>query len=358
MAAAAVAFVLAVVVIDRLTPEPSGPASSSFATVPEGLAAYADLLRRAGHPVSRRQEPLSDGARLAPASTLIVLDPRVVAPEEARAIGAFVRAGGRLIAGGTTGTSWLESAFPDAPTPGGRGTEMAQPTVPVPETSGVGSVLDPVEAAWDEPGSGLPVLGAADAPLAVVASEGRGRAVLLASAAPLQNRALARADNAAFGVAAAGGSHRPVTFLETVHGYGGDETGLAALPDRVLWALLGLLLAGGVFAWSHARRIGPPEDEERPLPPARADYVDALAGALTRTRRPVEVARPLHAAARERLASRAGLPAGADDDELREAGTRFGLDEDEIRALVTAPVDRDGALAAGRAYSKLEGVRT
>ncbi len=145
-------------------------------------------------------------------------------------------------------------------------------------------------------------------------------------------------------------------FLETVHGYG-EETGLAALPARIWWMLLGLLLAALAFAWSHARRIGPPEDEERPLPPARGEYVDALAGALARTRRPAEVARPLREAARERLAARAGLPPGAGDDELRAAGERFGLDEDEVRALVTAPVDRDGALAAGRAYSKLEGVR-
>ena len=357
VAAALAVFAIAIVAIDRLSPEPSGPASSSYATAPEGLAAYADLLRRAGHAVTRRREPVADGERLAGGSTLVVLDPRVLAPREARAIGAFVRGGGRLIAGGTTGTAWLQSALADAPAPGGRGEELVEPTVPVAETSGVDAVLDPEEAAWREPAGGLPVLGDAVEPLAVVASEGRGRAVLVASAAPLQNRALARADNAAFAVAAAGGAERPVAFLETVHGYGA-ESGLAALPDRVLWAFLGLLLAAVAFAWSHARRIGPPEDEARPLPPARAEYLDALAGALTRTRRPAEVARPLREAARERLASRAGLPRDAGEEQIREAGRRFGLEEEEIGALVTAPVDRDGALAAGRAYSKVEGVRT
>src|SRR5215207_939032 len=52
--AAFVLFPAAVVVIDRLAPTPSGPTSSSYATASKGLAAYADLLRRAGHPVERR----------------------------------------------------------------------------------------------------------------------------------------------------------------------------------------------------------------------------------------------------------------------------------------------------------------
>ena len=61
-----------------------------------------------------------------------------------------------------------------------------------------------------------------------------------------------------------------------MHGYGAAR-GLAGLPQRVQWALLGLLLAGLVALWSLGRRFGPPEDEERPLPPPRIEYVDALA---------------------------------------------------------------------------------
>ena len=48
-----IAFVVALVVIDRLTPQPSGPRSSSYATSPPGLAAYFDVLRRSGHAVRR-----------------------------------------------------------------------------------------------------------------------------------------------------------------------------------------------------------------------------------------------------------------------------------------------------------------
>src|SRR4051812_2215963 len=54
--------------------EPSGAPSSSFATAPAGLAGYADLLRRWGHPITRQRGDLLD-ATLAPSSTLMVLDP-------------------------------------------------------------------------------------------------------------------------------------------------------------------------------------------------------------------------------------------------------------------------------------------
>ena len=351
LAAVVVLFAAAIAILDRLAPAPQGPKSSSFATAPEGLAAYADLLRRAGHPVERRRRDLA-GDRLSPERTLVVLDPRAVPPEEARAIGAFVRAGGRLVAGGTSGTAWLEGALGEAPEPGDERDGDARALVPVPETAGVATVGGPGLAGWERAGSALPVLGPPEAPLAVLAVRGAGRALLLASAAPLQNPGLQRADNAALALAAAGPAERPVVFLETVHGYGA-ATGLAALPADARWMLAGLLLAGLLFAWSHARRLGPPEEEERPLPPPRADYVDALAGALVRTKRPAEVAGPLRAAARERLARRAGLPAGAGDGALREAAERFGLPADETAALLEAPTDLDGALAAGRAHARL-----
>jgi len=282
LAAATAIFCAAIVIIDRLAPAPAGPRSSSYATAPAGLAAYADLLRRAGHPVLRRQRPVAE-ERVAPGSTLVVLDARAVAPDEARAIGAFVRGGGRLIAGGTRAAPWLDRALGTeeltrVPTPGG----AARPLAPVPEIAGVSEVRTADGGAWASLGPALPVLGRPDEPLAVVVRRGRGRALLLADASPLQNRLLGAADNAALGLAAAGRPARPVVFLETVHGYG-SATGLAALPARAKWVLAGLLLAGLALVWSRARRLGPPEEEELPLPPPRADYVDALAGALLRT---------------------------------------------------------------------------
>ena len=176
--------------------------------------------------------------------------------------------------------------------------------------------------------------------------------MLLADAAPLYNDALARADNAAFALAAAGGADRPVVFLETVHGYG-EATGLAALPARAVWVLAGLALAALALVWSMARRLGPAEDEARALAPPRRDYVEALAAALAATGDREGVAGTAARGARLRLEARAGLPPGADDAALREAAARFGLDAAETEALLGRGDAADG-VAAGRALAKLE----
>ena len=351
--AALAAFSLLVLAIDRLLPQPKGPESSAYATSPAGLAAYADLLARQGLRVERRRRPVGEGAPPA-RGTLVVLDAGGVESEEAAAIARWVRGGGRLVAGGARGAGWLEGALGiPLPERADGPPRSARVLAPVPETARVRSVRAAGGGELRGTGGALPLLGTGAAPLASLTLAGRGRVVLLADASPLQNRALASEDNAAFGLALAV-TGEPVTFLETVHGYGA-ATGLAALPADARWALAGLLLAALAFGWSRARRSGPPEDAERPLPPPRADYVDALAGSLARTGRPAEVARPVHEAARAALARRAGLPAGADEAELRAAAARIGLGEAETAALVRAPRDLDGALAAGRALAAVNG---
>ena len=76
-------------------PPRAGPRSSSYATSPAGLAAYASLLERSGLTVRRLRRPVADRAPGAE-ETLVVLDPSVVDPDEARAIG---RLGARAAGG-------------------------------------------------------------------------------------------------------------------------------------------------------------------------------------------------------------------------------------------------------------------
>jgi hypothetical protein len=209
-----------------------------------------------------------------------VLDPDVVEPKEAAAIGRWVRAGGRLLAGGAQEAAWLDAVMASPPEWRPTAAETSRPLVPVAETAGVRSV-EPIEGgAWRHPGGALPILGPADDPLAVSARDGRGTVVLLADASPLQNRALDAAGNATLGLNLAGG--RGVAFLETVHGYGVSR-GLKALPSDVKWALIGLLAAGLLALWTAGRRLGPPEQDDAPAAPARIEYVEALAAALERT---------------------------------------------------------------------------
>ncbi len=282
--AALLVFAVLLAGIARLAPAPHGPVSSSFATSPSGLAAYAALLDREGRPVRRAITPIAERAP-ARGETLVVLDPDVVEPEESRAIGRWVRSGGRLVAGGRRDASWLDDVIGRAPTFQDGAPRRATPLAPVPETAGVNLVRPADGGGWRSAGRALPIFGPAANPLAVVARSGRGTVVLLADASPIQNRLLGRDDGAALGLAIAG--DRPVAFLETVHGYG-VARGLSALPTRVKWTLGGLLIAGLLALWTAGRRLGPAEADERPPAPARIEYVDALAAALARTRRKTE----------------------------------------------------------------------
>ena len=335
------------VVLDRLSEEPSGPASSSYATAPHGLAAYADLLRRTGHPVVRLRE-VPEEADLDTASTVVVLDPESPNVADAEALRAFVEAGGLLVAGGALPNVWLDELVDVAPIWSGAPVRRSTPLAPLPEVAGVRVVRAAGPGSWSGTGEALPVAGDADRTLLAVAAPGRGRLVLMADASPLQNRLLDEADNAALGLALAGPRARPVAFVESVHGYG-PAAGVAAIPERWLFALGGLVLAVLVFMVARGRRLGPPEREDRALPPPRREYVESLAAVLARTKRPGDAAEPVRAEARARIGARAGLDSEPDEEALRKAGLRLGLSEAEL----TAVLEGGDVVAAGRTLARL-----
>jgi hypothetical protein len=345
---AVVAVNALLVVLERLTEEPSGPASSSYATAPHGLAAYADLLRRAGHSVVRLRDVPGE-ADLDPASTVVVLDPESPNVSDAEALRAFVEAGGRLLAGGALSDVWLDELVDVEPTWSGAPVRESVPLAPLREVAGVRTVRAVGLGSWSRTGEALPAVGDADRTLLAVASPGRGRLVLLADASPLQNRLLDEADNAVLGLALAGPRGRPVAFVESVHGYG-PAAGVAAIPERWLFALGGLVLAVLVFMVARGRRLGPPEREDRALPPPRREYVESLAAVLARTKRPGDAAEPVRAEARARIAVRAGLDSEPGDGALREAGRSLGLTEPELNAVLGAGGD---VVAAGRTLVRL-----
>lgn len=333
---------------------PGGPRSSSYATAPDGAAAYAALLARKGHPVIPLRGDLVD-AELDHSGTLVVLDPEVIAPADARALRDYVEAGGSLVIGGGD-LGWIEPLMEHPVEPSFFGLDRAEPLAPVPETNGVDTVVTAAEGSWEETGGALPVIGDSETTLVAVTSVGSGRAVLLGDTTMLQNRLLGRADNAAFGLAVAGPPPTPVYFAEGVHGYD-TQTGLRAIPDRWKWVLVGLTVAALVWMVAIGRRLGPPEDEARVLAPPRRAYVDALAHTLARTKRRDEVLAPVKAAVRANLARRAGLASDAKESEIRRVAEAFGLTDEETRALFDPATSEAEALAVGRALAKVSGGR-
>jgi Domain of unknown function (DUF4350) len=321
--AAVVAVNLALQRIDGATGTPGGPTSSAFATGPDGLAAYAELVEREGHPVTRLRTPPAE-SELDPGSTLVVLDPQGLTGEDNRALLRFVRRGGRLIGGRWVGYAWRAG-----------GPRRAVPLVPIPELAAVRRVESAGEGSWAPGGGALPALAGPGGTLLAVDELGAGRALLLADASPLQNRLLEHADNAALGLGLAGPPGRPVVFAESVHGYG-RASGLRAIPTSWRWTLGGLLVAALVWMVARGRRLGPPERARRALAPARREYVEALGAVLARTRSPAAAGEIVRSAALERLGP------GAERDPAERAALEQGVRDDA------------GLLAAGRALARLE----
>jgi len=336
-------------VIDAFSPSTVGPPSSSSSTAPNGLAAYSALLGRSGHPVSRLRTALS-GSRLSPADTLVVLDANGVTAPDALALRRFVLAGGLLVAGGRD-PGWLVGVLPDPPAWSPSGPSLSAPLAPTAQTAGVTQVESAGDGWWTDGGAALPALGTGDGSLLSVAELGRGHLALLADASPLQNARLASADNAELGVDLAGPAGRGVVFVESVHL--GTTSGLAALPTRWKWALIGLALASAVAVAARIRRLGAPEaDAEAALPPRRA-HVEALARALARTGHPGQAAQPVQSHARSLLLRRAALPDDAPPDAVTGAAARLGLDSAEAHVLSGTALDDRDLFAAGRALAKL-----
>jgi Domain of unknown function (DUF4350) len=297
-------FVVLGLLSDSLAPAPQGPVSSSYATAPAGLAAWAELGARAGHPIVQLREPI-DRARLEPSSTVVVLDPNALLRSEGLRLLAFVRAGGQLLIGGRypeetlpallpDSPAWSSGASPrDVPVAGGRvrgdavgGDAVLGDAV----LRGVGEVSSAGEGEWTETKGARTLLRTGSVGALLLGRRiGAGELYLLADASPLQNRRLAAADNAQLALNLAGPRGRPLVFVESLHGYG-PSSGLAAIPARWWLAFAALALAGLLWILARARRLGPPERTPGSPPPPRAAYVDALALLLRRTGRERELA--------------------------------------------------------------------
>lgn len=340
-----------------------GSQSSSFSHRPDGTSAWAELLGRFDRSVDRLRGDL-DASPLDPATTLVVLDAPDLTDSETEALGEFVRRGGHLVTGGAGVHLWLEAVVDKPPDLGDEGSRTASPAgdPPAPEVDGVRRVRASGFGSWEQVGELRPIVAGEDGrgPVIVAAGNvGSGRLVALADPSPVQNGFLARDDNAALALGLVGPANRQVLFAEGAHGYT-DSEGLSALPRRWRLALAGLGLAAAIWMYARSRRLGPPEEEARTLPPPRWAYVDAVTGTLARTRRPQEAAEPVRRQARELIARRAGLPPDAGAEDLYQAAIRLGLPPDEAAATLGTPGPTEEAtvLAAGRALARLTGEST
>jgi hypothetical protein len=339
---------------------PVGPASSSFSPTSDGLAAYAELLSKYDHQVTQLTSPLTTGS-VAQGSTLVVAAPDSWTQSETQGVVSVIQRGGRVIVMGQPPPGLMESMFPYGNAPGW--SQMAVTTSTPTGTSqfvyGVSTVASSGPGSWSNAGITTPLLVSGGVSLALFAQVGAGSVILLGSPAPLQDRLIGEADNAAFALDISGGLGAPVVFDEYDHGYGQTGGGYGGLPDYWKAAFVVALIAVLVWMWSASRRLGPPEEKERLLAPARVRYVDAMATLLS-TAEPEElpsVGFGLQARARSELCRVVGVSVQASDDEVARAARSVGIDESLIRAALVPPGSSDEMVYAGRAVAELAGRR-
>jgi hypothetical protein len=326
------------------------PGASADDQGPGGLYGWRALLESAGREV-RTVGSSPASADLDPEETAVLLDAGRLAEADAVALREFLEDGGRLVAGGDLDGDALEAITGlDASRSTTSGITLA-PLVPAPETAGVATIEADSPHGYTEAGGALPLAGGAGAaPSLLRAAVGDGTAILVADSSPLTNSLLTSADNAALSLGLPGQA-RPVVFLERVRA--AEGSGLAALPAAWGWAAAGLLLAALALIAARGRRLGPPDQLARALPPARHEYVEAVAASLQRTGDSAAVAERLRRSAVDELARRSGLRSDAGEDELRAAGAGLGLGDAELDAILGRAGSRDVAGDASSALAKL-----
>ena len=282
--------VLALAVMRELSQQSRGargPAASSYATSPAGLAALDALLRRQGVEIVQLTRPIDEAIERDEVSTddrLVVLD-QSLSPTETEALATFILRGGRLLGGGSRSSAWIGRLWNGDETSDDEVAEVRRGA-----TGEVTTIGDPFPLRTLTT-TGTPVvwkgLGGTFHPVVVdrefrVVLAQQGSFDALADPSILTNATLSSTDNAVFALELLSGGGR-VVFAEAGHGFrSGTGAGLSAIPSNVRTLLLGLVLAVLTSMFALGRRVGGPDLPDRPLPPGRFEHVAAVASLLDR----------------------------------------------------------------------------
>jgi hypothetical protein len=230
---------------------------TTYATDSSGAKAAYLLLQSSGYRVERWEQPVQElpDPRTA---TLILAEP-IEAPTDAdrATIHRFIERGGRAIATGAVGASFLSGGV--APDPvAGLTWIRAQAASPSAITRAAPTIVLAPQASWGTLAFGVPLYSNdAHAPLVVRIPAGAGEAFWWASATPLTNAGITEPGNLEFFLACIGPpGGRRVLFDEYVHGH---RRTLAASMWRspVKWVLLQLGVVAFVLLATYSRRSGP-----------------------------------------------------------------------------------------------------
>jgi hypothetical protein len=196
--------------------------------------------------------------------------------------------------------------------------------------------------------------GDGDAAFVLTTAVGEGTLTAVGNAGAFTNDRIDDADNAVLvsQLLAPEPEGTTVAFLDQfvdVAGEG-DESLIDLIPDRVLLAMLQLVIAFLAYVWFRARRAGRPVAEPLPTTIAGSELVAAVGQLRQQEKAPERSAVLLRDDLHRTLARRLGLPADAPVDDLVAAAERAGADPARLRDVLAGPpvTDGDGLTALAR----------
>jgi hypothetical protein len=258
------------------------PVPSSYLAGQHGARAAYETLLNAGYPIERWERPLDELAATAGPQTVVILaEPFSRETDDIKAVREILDKGGRVLATGFWGAFLLPDGQPDTPKqftfaacklePEGLGT-----------LASTGEVWMVPQATWQV---GNPVhrieYTCAGQPAVVDYAYGKGHVVWWASATPLENGSLSRANDLDLLLNSLGprDGHR-FYWDESLHGDIRSTWSYAAGPALTMLRV-GLLVLAIFIVLSFSRRSGPVRDLPAPARAAPVEFLEAL-GSLYR----------------------------------------------------------------------------
>jgi hypothetical protein len=321
---------------------------------PAGTRAVVALLREQGTEVNIVQGV--NALRSAPDTTVVVSLPEVLGPAELATL--------------ADNTSDLVLVAPEDDVlsalaiPAKESDEVSSDTVEprcdLPEAQAAGTVtVDGL--VYSTTGPAVTCYSVAGNHAVVVTTTGSGRVLtVVGSRAVFANHTLDKDGNAALALGLLS-NHRRVDWLLPVAptaASGTERHGLfELLPGRLWWALLEVVIALLLFAFSRGRRLGPLVTEPLPVVVRAAETVEGRSRLLRGARARGSGAEALRAATRRRLGTRLGLgPPPYQAALVERVASRTGRGAGDVTELLygSSPVDDRTLVALATALDRLE----
>ncbi|MGB7548377.1 MAG: DUF4350 domain-containing protein [Terracidiphilus sp.] len=273
------------VLIGFLLPDGNGndnPLPSSYLAGQHGARAAYETLLRANYSIERWERPLSELAATAGPDTVVIFaEPFSRETDDIKAVRQIVERGGRVLATGFRGGFLLPGGEPDAPKEFNFAACKLEPDG-LDALASSGEVWMVPEATWRVGNPTQRVqYSCAGQPAVVEYAAGKGHVVWWASATPLENGSLARADDLDLLLNSLGpreGHH--FYWDESLHGDVRSTWSYAAGPALTLLQI-GLPVLGLLIVFSFSRRSGPVRELPQPARAAPIEFIEAL-GSLYR----------------------------------------------------------------------------